>query len=158
MISFRTLKRSGLGELNWYSDSLRAGGSGDRIPVAVRFCTRVQTGLGTHPDSCTVGTWSLSRGKAASRGVNRPPTTKAEVKERVMARFRANFTLKQMSGRCLEINCGSLHPEHCAVHSNRNVSSRCSCYIVVKNSAALYGLLCKLLSSEVCWLVECDSV
>jgi hypothetical protein len=44
------------------SDSLRAGGSGDRIPVGARFSAAVQTSLGAHPASCTMGTGSLSRG------------------------------------------------------------------------------------------------
>jgi len=32
-----------------YSDRLRAGRSGDRIPVGARFSTPVQTGPGAHP-------------------------------------------------------------------------------------------------------------
>ena len=34
---------------------LRAGLSGDRIPVGARFSAPVQTGPGTHPASCTMG-------------------------------------------------------------------------------------------------------
>jgi len=47
---------------NRYSDSLQAGRSGSRIPVGTRFSTPVQTGLGAHPSSYTMGTGSLSRG------------------------------------------------------------------------------------------------
>ena len=36
------------------SDSLRAGRSGDRISVGVRYSTPVQTGPGAHPASCTI--------------------------------------------------------------------------------------------------------
>jgi len=50
------------GELNRYSDSLRAGLSADRIPVGVRFSAPVQAGPYAHPASCTVVTASLSRG------------------------------------------------------------------------------------------------
>ena len=49
-------------ERSQYSDSLRAGLSGDRIPVGARFSAPVQTGPEAHPASYTMGTGSLSRG------------------------------------------------------------------------------------------------
>jgi hypothetical protein len=49
-----------------YSDWLRAGRSGDRIPVGAIFFAHVQTGPGAHPASCTMGTGSFP-------GVKRPP-------------------------------------------------------------------------------------
>jgi hypothetical protein len=45
-----------------YSDCLRAGWSGDRIPVGARFSAPVQTGLEAHPASCTMGTGSFLGG------------------------------------------------------------------------------------------------
>jgi hypothetical protein len=50
-----------------YNDSLRAGRSGVRIPVRARFSAPVQTGPGTHPASCTMGTGSFQGAKR--RGV-----------------------------------------------------------------------------------------
>jgi hypothetical protein len=53
------------------SDSLRAGQSG--IPVGARFSATVQTGTGTHPASCTIGTGSFPGVKRPGRGVDHPP-------------------------------------------------------------------------------------
>ena len=44
---------------------LRAGRSGDRIPVEARFAAPVQTGPGAHPASCIMGTGSFPEVKAA---------------------------------------------------------------------------------------------
>jgi hypothetical protein len=55
----------GTGYLSRYSDLLRTGRSGDRIPVGERFSTPVQTGSGAHPASYKMGTESFPGGKAA---------------------------------------------------------------------------------------------
>ena len=46
-------------QLSQYSDWLRSGRSGDRIPVGSTFSAPVQTGRGSHPASCTMGTGSF---------------------------------------------------------------------------------------------------
>jgi hypothetical protein len=56
---------SGPGYLSRCSDSLRAGQSGDRIPVEATFPAAVQTGRVAHPASCTVGTRFFPGGKVA---------------------------------------------------------------------------------------------
>jgi len=63
----------GPGWLSRYSDSLRNGRSGDRIPVGARFFTPVQTGPGAHPASNTMCTGSFSGVKRPGRGVDHPP-------------------------------------------------------------------------------------
>jgi hypothetical protein len=63
----------------WYSDWLRAGRSGNRIPVRVRFFAHVHTGPGAHPASCTVCTGSFPGVKRLGRGADHPPPPSAEV-------------------------------------------------------------------------------
>ena len=66
-----------------YSYSLRAGRSEDRIPVETRISAPVQTGRGAHPAAYTMGNGSLQVVKWPGRDVDRPPTSSAEIKERV---------------------------------------------------------------------------
>jgi hypothetical protein len=66
-----------------YSDSVRAGRSGDRFPALVRFSTPVHTGPGAHPVSCTMGIESFPRVKRPGHDVDHPPPSSAEVKGRV---------------------------------------------------------------------------
>jgi hypothetical protein len=47
-----------------------------------RFSAPVQTGSGAHPASCTMGNWSFPGVKRQGRGVDHPPRSSAEVKER----------------------------------------------------------------------------
>ena len=66
-----------------YSDSLRAGRFGDRIPVKARFSAPVQTGPGAYPAYRTMSTGSFPGVKRPGRGVDHRPPPSAEVKERV---------------------------------------------------------------------------
>ena len=66
-----------------YSDSLRAGRSGDRIPVGARFSAPVQTCPGAHPASCTLRTGSFPGVKRPGRGADHPPPPKRRGHERV---------------------------------------------------------------------------
>jgi hypothetical protein len=59
-------------KLSRYSDWLRAGRSGDRIPVVARFSAPIQTGPVAHPASCTMGTGSFP-GVESGRGVTLTP-------------------------------------------------------------------------------------
>ena len=64
----------GPGQLSRYSDSLRAGLSGDRIPLRARIYSPVQTGPGAHPASYTMSTESFPGGvKRPGRGADHPP-------------------------------------------------------------------------------------
>ena len=67
-----------------WSGYLRAGRSGDRNPVGVRFSAPVRTGPGVHPASCTMGTGSLPGVKRPGRATDHPPPIfSAEVLNRV---------------------------------------------------------------------------
>jgi hypothetical protein len=54
--------------------------NGDRIPVGARFFAHVQTGPGTHPASCTMGTGYFPVVKRPGRGADHPPPPSAKVK------------------------------------------------------------------------------
>ena len=63
----------GPGQRSLYSDPLRAGRSGDRIPVGARFSAPVFTGTGADPASYAMGTGSFAGVKRPGRGVDHPP-------------------------------------------------------------------------------------
>ena len=99
--------------------TLRAGQSGDRIPVGVKFSATLQTGPGAHPASYTIGIVSFAGVKRPGRGLNHPPLSSAEVKERVelylptppgafMTCSRANFTFRCFFGSSYEYVCITL--------------------------------------------------
>jgi len=75
--------RGGSEQLSQYSDLLWAGWSAYRIPVGARFSAKVQTGPGTHSAFYKTGTESLSGLKQPGSGVDHPPPSSSEVKERV---------------------------------------------------------------------------
>ena len=62
---------------------LRDGRSGDGIPVGESFSATVQIDPGAHPAFYTMGTGSFPGVKRPGRGVDHPPPSSAEVKERV---------------------------------------------------------------------------
>ena len=76
------------GWLSRYNDSLCAGRAGDRIPAEAKFSAPVQTGPGAYLDSYTMGTGIFRGGgrglvKWPGRGADHPPSSNAEVKEKV---------------------------------------------------------------------------
>jgi hypothetical protein len=54
------------------------------MPVGARFSAPVQTGSGAHPASYTIGTGYFLGIKQLRHGTDHPPTSSAEVKERVV--------------------------------------------------------------------------
>ena len=55
----------------------------NKIAVEARFSTPVQTGPGAHPASYTMGTGSFPGVKRPGRGIDNPPPSITEVKEKV---------------------------------------------------------------------------
>jgi len=64
-------------------DSLRAGQSGDRIPMEERYPAPAQTGPGVHLTSYTMSGVSFPGIKRPGRLVDYPSLSVAEVKEKV---------------------------------------------------------------------------
>jgi hypothetical protein len=82
IILLSVLNKCGLRLLTRCSNSLRAGRSGERIPVMTIFSVSVQTGLLSNPASNTMGTVSLCRGvRWPGRDFDHTPPSSAEVKE-----------------------------------------------------------------------------
>ena len=74
--------RMGPGYLSRYSDCLRAGRSGDRIPLGARLSAPVQIGPEALPASYTMGTGLFLGVMRPGRGFDHPPSS-SEVNERV---------------------------------------------------------------------------
>jgi len=60
-------------------------------PVEASFSAPVQTGPRAHPASYAMGTWSFPGVKWPGRGVDRPPPSSAEVKERLQLYIYSPF-------------------------------------------------------------------
>jgi hypothetical protein len=65
----------------FYSDWLRAGRYGDRIPVEARFSSPVRIGRGANLTSYKIGAGSFPGLKRPGRSVSLPPPPSAEVKD-----------------------------------------------------------------------------
>ena len=61
----------------------RLDGPGNESQWGVRVSEPVQSGPGAHPASCTMGIKLFLGVKQPVRGIDRPPSSSAEVKERV---------------------------------------------------------------------------
>ena len=70
------------GQRSRYTDGLRVGRSGDRIPLGARLSASVQTGPGTHSASCTMGSGSFPGGKERTgRDADSSPPSSAVIKK-----------------------------------------------------------------------------
>jgi hypothetical protein len=65
------------------SDTLRAGRSGNRIPVGARFSVPVQTGPEAYPASYTMDTGSFPGEKRPGCGFNHPPHLAPRVRKSI---------------------------------------------------------------------------
>jgi hypothetical protein len=84
----------GTGWLRRYSDFLRPGRSGDRIPVEVRFSALVLNGYDASPAFCTIGSRSFPGVNRPGRGVDHPPTLKKEYRHTSSTRMCLHVRLR----------------------------------------------------------------
>jgi hypothetical protein len=98
-------------QLSRYSDWLRAGRSGYRIPVGAKFFAHVQNIPGSHPAPCIMGTGPFPGVKRPGRGADHPPTPSTGSRMSgatpllplwaFVACYRANFTCHRFKRKCL---------------------------------------------------------
>ena len=81
------------GQRSGYSDSVRAGRSGDRNPVEARLSVPVQNGLKANPASFILGNRSSPEVKGPGRGGNHPPPSNAEVANEIDYRATSHVCL-----------------------------------------------------------------
>jgi len=91
------------------NDSLRAGRSGNRIPVGAIFFAPVQTGPGNHPTFYKMGTGSFPVVKRPGLGVDHPPSSPRLKKEKTisllplcvfMSSYKVTFTPYDATKAC----------------------------------------------------------
>jgi hypothetical protein len=91
------------------------GRSGDGIQIGARFSAPVQTGPEAPPASYRMGTVSFPWVKQPERGVDHPPASSAEVKERVEVNLYSPSELRGLlqgelyrQGDCLSPSAGTV--------------------------------------------------
>jgi hypothetical protein len=70
-------------QFSWYNDLLRYGRFWDRITVEARYSAPIQIGSGAPPASYKIGTGLFPGVMRSGRGLDHPPPSSTEVKERV---------------------------------------------------------------------------
>ena len=65
--------------------------------MEARFSAHIQTGPGAHTAYYTMGTGPFPEVKRPGRGVDHPPTSRAEIKERVQLYLYSNLGLRGLS-------------------------------------------------------------
>ena len=96
-----------------YSDSLRPGRSGDRIPVGARFSASVPTDPAAHPASYTMGKGSFPGVKRPGREVGHPLPSSAEIIERIQL-----YLYSPSGSSWAVVRWTSPFTCHCKIHFN----------------------------------------
>jgi len=124
------LPRSSVAIANW----LRAGRSGDRIPMRARFSAPVHTGSGTHTASCTMGTGPFP-GVKSGRGVTL--TLHPLLVPLVMKEYSYTSTPPMGSTACTELQC--LYKGALYLRVELYLYSPCGQYGLYRSSAPVQG-------------------
>ena len=126
--------------LSRYNDSLRAGRSGDRVPVGARFSAPVRTGSEAHPASYTMGTGSFPRVKRPGRGVDHSPPSNAEPNERVeLYLYSLSGPSWPVLGRTLPLPFTVLHKVATGLQSVKQDSAASNCLLYSRHPNSVGG-------------------
>jgi len=117
---------------------LNGPGIASRWGLGARFSAPVQTGPGPYPASCTMGTGSFPVGKRPGRGVDHPPPSSAEVKERVVLHLYFALGLRGLFWGDLYLYFDPYNATQCSLLGGRRICKEKLIYVNLKKETEIH--------------------